>query len=71
MQKIKDKLKRSFYKLHNVIKKLLKNRKTAIILIFALILIVICITFFTVNIIKTVSNINNIAINNISITVRN
>lgn len=52
MQKIKDKLKKSFYKLHNVIKKLLKNRKTAIILIFALILIVFCITFFTVNIIK-------------------
>lgn len=52
MQKLKDKLKKYFYKLQNVIKKVSKNKKATIILILALILIVICITIFTAHGIK-------------------
>ena len=52
MQKLKDKLKKFFYKFQNVIKKVLKNKKATIILILALILIFICITIFAANIIK-------------------
>lgn len=52
MQKLKNKLKKFFGKLQNVIKKVFKNKKATIILILALILIVICITIFTANGIK-------------------